>query len=428
MAIKPSFLSKYSRRYTTEMAKPEIQAGMAKWAQERADENLEDQFSRVFSMSGDTATINLYGPMSQDGPDWIDIYLGYGGTAYKNLIRGCQEILKTGTIKTLKINANTPGGNIDGLDVAYLALKAVADSGVEIIVYNYGDIASAGVWYLSCANKIIAASPSAMAGSIGVVIDTLDFTGYYNSLGIERLTITNTDSQNKRPDLSTEEGQKIIVKELDALYGVFVSRVTDGRTIGAEGVKKLKGEMVIAAEAVKIGLMDSVEGEASASSGSNGNTSTKIQSKELSMEADVQAAFDKLTEATTATNKRLEALESGKATPAPGASTPEPEKTGLSAEDKTFCSNIINGGKYTSSITAEAVKVLSGDSAVGTLKAMVAGADTAMELNKGKPAGNEGEETKPEGSLPGEGEDKYTGEIKGEKDLEAELARQGVEL
>lgn len=428
MAMRPSVFEKYTRKYDAFQAE-QIKAGPAEYYMKSNKEDLDAQYPSVYQKQGNTGIINLYGPMSEDGPDWIDIALHYNGVAYKNLIRAAEEARKDDEIYNIIVNANTPGGNIDGLDEAYKSLAFLAEK-KHITAMNKTMIASAGVWYTSAAHEIVALSSASMIGSIGIVIDTYDFTGYYSGLGIERITITNTDSPNKYPDLATPEGQKIITKELDSLFGVFLERVTTGMTVKAQTVKDLKGEVIIAADAVKIGLMDRIDGNSgmtSNSSGSNGNqTSAEIQSKELSMEADVKAAFDKLTETMGAVGTRLNALEAGKPATAPAAETPDPEKTGLSAEDKTFCSNIITGGKYTASITAEAVKAISGDSPMATLKAMVAGADTAMELNAGKPAGTEGEETKPSGSLPGEGEKKYTGEINSEADLAAELANQGV--
>ena len=428
MAIKPSFFSKYRRRYDSAQSDSRIQAGISDRVIKMQEEELNDQYPRMFRSLGDAAEIRLFGPMSEQGPDWIDLFLGYGGTAYINLIRACDEILKNSEIKNIKILANTPGGNTDGLDSATMKLQEVVDSGRNVTVINMGDIASAGVWFTSPAQKIIAGTPTAMIGSIGVVIDTLDYTGYYHEMGIERLTITNTESPNKWPDLSTKEGQKIITKELDALYSVFVSRVTDGRTIGAEGIKKLKGEMIIAAEAVKIGLMDGVEGEAKTSAGLTFDKSAEIQIiKELSMDEDVKSAFSSINNTLSAISGRLDTLESGKSSQAPAADTPAPEKIGLSDEDKKFCSNLITGSKYTKAITEEAVKALSGDVGMTALKAMVAGADTAMELAAVPSNSSETEETPPEGSLPGQGGVKYDGKIDGnEKNaMAAEDERRG---
>lgn len=423
MAIKPGFLSKYAHRYDSAMALPEIQAGLAERILREAKEDIDDQFSHVFRIEGDTAIINLFGPMSEDGPDWIDLYYGYNGVAYKNLIRASEEIMKSDKVKNVIVNGNTPGGNIDGLDAATQALMMVADK-FPVTAINRGQIASAGVWYTSAAHKVIASSPSDMIGSIGVVIDTLDFTGYYDSFGVKQIVITNTDSPNKRPDLLTEDGKNIYVKQLDSLFGVFLDRVTTGRSVKPESIKALKGEMIIAADAVKIGLMTGIEGSTVQAdpAGSTTNQTAEIQTeKELTMEDDVKAAFEEMAKSVSAIGKKVDAMTGT----TQQTLTVEEIKKELSAEDKTFCKNIITGGKYPVVITGLATDVLSGEKEYSALIASVAAVDAVKEQNAGAgaaAAGTAAGDTIPDGKLPGT-ETKKDGNIDTDADVKAELDR-----
>lgn len=410
MAIKPQFLSKYIRKYDAILENPPKNAGYVDRIMKSAQEDIDDQFPHVLQINGDTAIIHLYGPMSEDGPDWIDLYLGYNGVAYKNLIRASEEILKNDAIKQVYINSNTPGGNIDGLDAAYQSLALLAAKR-PITAINKGMIASAGVWYTSAAQKIIASTPSAMIGSIGVVIDTFDWTGYYDSFGVKEITITNTDSPNKRPDLLTDEGKNIYIKELNALYSVFVDRVTNRNTIGIDAIKALKGEMIIAEEAVKIGLMDGIEGQT--------GTTAEIQTKELTMEADVKEALDKITSSVSAVATQVEKMGETKA--------PETEvKKELSKEDKKFSLNIITGNAYPATVTAEAGKVLAGDSDISTLKAMTAAVDAVKEQTAGTAAtAGANAETVPTGEMPGDKKKEVNGILEDKESIDAELERIG---
>lgn len=418
MAIKPSFLKKYAMRYDTAMSIPEIQAGFVDRILKEAQEDIDDQFSRVLQINGDNAIINLFGPMSENGPDWIDLYYGYNGVSYKNLIRAAEEILKNDAIKNVIVNGNTPGGNIDGLDEAFKSLDFLAQKR-PVTAINKGMIASAGVWYASAAHKIIAGNPSSMIGSIGVVIDTLDFTGYYNSFGIEQITITNTDSPNKRPNLLTEEGKNIYIKELNSLYSVFLDRATDGKTVTPESIKALKGEMIIAADAVKIGLMDSIEGvqaPAADAAGSDEDKTAKIQTeKELTMDADVKEALEKITTSVSAVAGQVAAM-----------AKPDEEKKGLSDEDKTFALNIANGDIYPDAVKKEAVKALAGKTEMSAFKSTITVFDAIKEQNAGPAAEidpESGKETVPTGKIPGGDKKEATGEVNTESEAQAELDR-----
>lgn len=414
MAIKPQFLEKYSLQY-----KKIIDAGMSQQIIDSNKRDLDDQYSYMFEKNGDTATIKLYGPMSEDGPDWIDLYLGYGGTAYKNLNRAAKEILSDKEITKLKIFGNTPGGNIDGLDEAMSNLKQVRDSGVEVTVINKGYIASAGVWYCSAANSILALNPTVTIGSIGVVIDTMDFSGYYEEMGIKEISITNTESPNKRPDLSTKKGQAIYRKELDSLYDVFLQRVVDGRSVEADSIKALKGEMIIAAEAVKIGLMDGIEGGSSSVSISTKQQTKKTTKKEtIRMDEELKEALSAITGSISALGGRLDKIE---------GTQPEQQKTdALSDSDKKFALNIVTGGKYSATVIAEAGKVLAGDANIATLKAMTAAVDAVMEKKAGKEAADGTEETgetQPNGQMLPGAKKEDNGVVESKDEIAAELAR-----
>jgi len=250
--MRPTFFTKRQAR------RAEVEK-KANWLeseyQEKADD-LEAQYKRVFSVQDREAKINITGPLSPDGPDWVDVWLGYGGTAYKNISRAAaeaKELYDQGRIDKVIVKMNTPGGYLDQLDQAYQALKQISNIGE---VRNEGIIASAGVWLASAFNRITPATDSAQIGSIGVVATILDYTGYLDNFGIKEVEITNTESPNKRPDVLTAEGVDVIRRELDDLYGVFVSKVTAARPITKATIDGLKGEMLIASKAIDAGLMD----------------------------------------------------------------------------------------------------------------------------------------------------------------------------
>ena len=222
---------------------------------EKSDD-LDAQYRRVFSVNGKTAQINIVGPLSPEGPDAIDVYFGYGGTAYKNIERASAEALELyekGDIENILVRINTPGGTVDGVDSAYNALKKIGHIGV---VKNDGMIASAGVWLASAFEKVEASVDSAIFGSIGVAATYVDDKQYYDNFGVQVIDITNKQSPNKRPDISTDEGYKVIQKELDDLYDVFVSKVTASRPVTKKQIDALKGEVLIASKAIELGFMD----------------------------------------------------------------------------------------------------------------------------------------------------------------------------
>jgi capsid assembly protease len=153
----------------------------------------------------------------------------------------------------VRVVFNSPGGSLDGLDQAYQALTGIANIATG---YNAGDAASAAYWLACAIPRLEPLTPTAAAGSIGVVATMQDYSGYLDQWGVKEVTITNTESPNKRPNVLTEEGIAVIRKELDGYYDVFTDRVTATRPLTREAIDALKGEMLISKRAVAYGLMD----------------------------------------------------------------------------------------------------------------------------------------------------------------------------
>lgn len=218
--------------------------------------------SNIYSFDGTDAHINISGPLSPAGPDLYDVFYGFGGCSYNAIVEAAALAAEEvdPTTGKVKFHMNTPGGTVNGVDSTFQAIKNLSATHTTVAV-NHGMIASAGVWLAAGCSRIEASTPVAFTGSIGVVISTYDMTEMFERMGIKKVVITNHEATEKRADISTNEGQKIIREELDAIYGVFKSRVIEGRkNMTAEIIDGLKGSVKVAAEALQIGLIDSIEG------------------------------------------------------------------------------------------------------------------------------------------------------------------------
>ena len=283
--MRPAFFGKREAKRD----KVQNEAGLMDMVFKTQADNLDDQYKRVFSVKDKTAKIVIAGPLSPEGPDPIDVYFGYGGTSYKNIERAANEALElyeNGDIDSVIVRMNTPGGTVDGVDAAHAALKKIG-SLENVVVKNDGMIASAGVWLASAFDRIEATVDSAMIGSIGVVATYTDYTGYYNNFGIKVIDITNKKSNNKRPDVTTDEGFEVVQKTLDDLYNVFANKVTASRVITRKQIDDLKGEMVIASKAVELGLMDAPQ---------NGDSQEKADAVEENKKTETEVSKVKDTE------------------------------------------------------------------------------------------------------------------------------------
>ena len=159
----------------------------------------------------------------------------------------------------ISLEIDSPGGYIDGVDETAQVIMAT-EKPVTARVHNMA--ASAAYWLASQADRIVASSPADQIGSIGVVVEEYNDDESLAKAGIMHRVYTSTDAPDKRPDTNTEEGRAKIIAMLDDLHGVFVSRVAAGRHTTAERVNADFGHggLLIAADAVKVGMIDEVLG------------------------------------------------------------------------------------------------------------------------------------------------------------------------
>jgi len=162
-------------------------------------------------------------------------------------------------VSAIALDANTPGGYADGVDVTAQVFAAAKKPTIAIVA----DMMASGGFYIgSRADKIIALSPLSRVGSIGVVAEEYDDDRLLEAEGIDHRVFTSTDAPDKRPDTKTEEGRAKVVDYLNDTHRVFVSRVAEGRHTTAEDVNANygRGGLVIAAEAQRRGMIDEVRG------------------------------------------------------------------------------------------------------------------------------------------------------------------------
>lgn len=214
------------------------------------------------------AVIAITGPLSPTGPSPIARFFGFGGTGYADIMSAAKTLEDDPAIENVRIRMDTPGGTVNGMDQARQAIESLALK-KNVIVENHGMIASAG-YYLATAegvSKIVAMSPLAETGSIGIIRAGLDFSDALARNGIKRIKIISSNAPNKHADPTTAPGLKVHQVEIDAVERVFIDKAAKGRNTTTQDVIDNfgKGGMLIAQDpdpdkpdALKVGMIDEV--------------------------------------------------------------------------------------------------------------------------------------------------------------------------
>jgi ClpP class serine protease len=223
-------------------------------------DKLKSDRPDILSITGDKAVITINGPTTENGPDIWDLLFGYGGVAYTEIIDALNEAdAKLSENGIIEIRVNTPGGEVSGVEATYEAIAEIASRRtVNTIAESL--MASAGIWYTAPSTSIISGGRATLIGSVGVAVRVVDWSEYYESAGVRIHDLTNVQSPDKRPDVSTEEGRGVYIQELNDIYEVFISSVVEGRgkATSRDKIEALKGAVVTGEKALEVGFVDKV--------------------------------------------------------------------------------------------------------------------------------------------------------------------------
>lgn len=211
------------------------------------------RFGERVKVRDNVALIYAQGPMFKGANLFVEIS---GATSYEIMRRDLQAALDAPTIDAIMLVMDSPGGEAQGCDELATAIFE-ARSKKRIETYVSGFACSGGYW-LAAATSQITVSDLATLGSVGVVLGVTDRSKADERSG--RLEFVSSQSPNKRPDLSENEGRAQIQKYVDDMGDVFVRAVAKYRGIKpGEVISKFgAGGLEVGANAVAAGMADTV--------------------------------------------------------------------------------------------------------------------------------------------------------------------------
>src|SRR5690606_4663876 len=167
-------------------------------------------------------------------------------------------------IGAVVLRINAPGGSVTASAVAFREIKAFRERTGKPVVASIGEVGASGGYYIALAADEIVMEPTAVTGSIGVIIPTLNFATGLEKLGIEARAVTSGPNKDLANPLSPieEEHYTILQGMVDEFYQRFYNLVIDNREHLSPGeIERVTDGRVLTGEsAVSAGLGDHVGG------------------------------------------------------------------------------------------------------------------------------------------------------------------------
>ena len=259
---------------------------MLRWeAEQSAAAESRDGLPQGLQVAGGIATISVEGVLTKR-PDFWAKFFGGSNTTYSSIRNALAYAASSADVGEIVFSVDSPGGSVDGLVELLDAIAHVRQHGGKPMRAVADNAQSAAYGIAAAVGKIEARGRGGTFGSIGTAVSI-----YVPS---NVVTLTNTDSPDKRPDLTTEAGKAVVVKYLDQVNHEFVTAIAQGRGVALASVTDGygRGASMTAAEAKRLGLIDSIATTAprAVPSSNKGNKSVANQDSESESRAAQDAA------------------------------------------------------------------------------------------------------------------------------------------
>jgi protease-4 len=172
------------------------------------------------------------------------------------------DLVEDEAVRALVVRINSPGGTTAGSEELFQGLRRVAEKKPVIAVI--GTIGTSGGYIVAAAANHILARETSLTGSIGVILQTAEFTGLLEKLGIsaEALKSSPLKGQPSPTEPMTDEARQALGVVLGDSYSWFVELVRERRQLSPEEAKLVAdGRLFTGRQAVANKLVDGIGGE-----------------------------------------------------------------------------------------------------------------------------------------------------------------------
>jgi protease IV len=137
-------------------------------------------------------------------------------------------------VKAVILRVDSPGGEVLAADQINREIIDFQESSKKPVIASMGSLAASGGYYVSAPCRWIVANEMTITGSIGVIMDTFNYRGLMDKVGVSPVVyksgrfkdmLSGTRSTNEIPP----EENALVQSLINEIYGKFKNVVQDGR-------------------------------------------------------------------------------------------------------------------------------------------------------------------------------------------------------
>jgi protease IV len=173
-----------------------------------------------------------------------------------------KEIAEDSKIKAVVIRMNSPGGTTVGGETLHYAIRSISE--VKPVVTVIEDFAASTAYMAAIASDYILARNSSITGSIGVIIQTYEFTELAKKIGVKFNSFKSSPLKSSPMPMEevTQEVKDALKLTVQDTYQMFLEMVSQRRNISFERLKTIAdGRVYTGRQALNLGLIDAIGDE-----------------------------------------------------------------------------------------------------------------------------------------------------------------------
>ncbi len=177
------------------------------------------------------AVIALRGIISSSLPGNV------GDSMVDDLRYALEQAREDDNVRAIVLEIDSPGGEVTASDVIYNAVVR-ARAKKPVVVYM-DSLAASGGYYVACGGKYLMANDTTITGSIGVIIQTLNYEQLFNKVGLSSVVFKSgkfKDMLNGARPITPEE-REYVQGFVMGTYDKFLGIVAKERNLPADALR-----------------------------------------------------------------------------------------------------------------------------------------------------------------------------------------------
>ncbi|WP_338750687.1 signal peptide peptidase SppA [Bacillus sp. FJAT-52991] len=186
-------------------------------------------------------------------------FMASPGYNHQEFMKKLETAKEDDSVKAIILQVNSPGGGVVESAQIHDKILEIKEETKKPVYVSMGSIAASGGYYISAPADKIFASAETLTGSLGVIMQSVNYSELAKKYGVDFVTIKSgphKDIMSPTREM-TEEEKKILQEMVGNSYDGFVKVISEGRGMSEAEVRKIAdGRVYDGKQAKELNLID----------------------------------------------------------------------------------------------------------------------------------------------------------------------------